>query len=266
MPRRPPAPHDRHHRRERAPDGLNSTARRAGRLGLDALWNDDFHHAMHGGPHRAHEAYYSDYRGSPRRSSPRPSMASSIRASGTLAEQAARHARPATSSPPRFVSYLENHDQVANPAWGSRCELTSPGRYRAATALLLLAPVDADALPGPGIRGSTPFLYFADHKPEMAKVIAKGRKEFLSQFPSLSDGIMTQFLAEPGREETFEQSRLNFRERCENFRFYALFKDLAGCAETTRCSVCAATDKSRGRCYRIEPWCCDSSVTAGTGF
>jgi maltooligosyltrehalose trehalohydrolase len=39
-----------------------------------------------------------------------------------------------------FVTFLQNHDQVANSAWGRRGTLTSPGRWRAMTALLLLGP------------------------------------------------------------------------------------------------------------------------------
>ena len=44
--------------------------------------------------------------------------------------------------PLAFVAFLQNHDQVANSAHGRRLhQLTSPGRFRAMTALLLLALV-----------------------------------------------------------------------------------------------------------------------------
>jgi len=43
--------------------------------------------------------------------------------------------------PASFVNYLENHDQIANSAYGLRLhEQTSAGRYKAITALLLLMP------------------------------------------------------------------------------------------------------------------------------
>ncbi|MGC4002355.1 MAG: hypothetical protein QM811_04095 [Pirellulales bacterium] len=41
----------------------------------------------------------------------------------------------------QFVTFIQNHDQVGNTPLGKRLhELTSPGRFRAATALLLLGP------------------------------------------------------------------------------------------------------------------------------
>ncbi|MGK3811019.1 hypothetical protein ABI023_14920, partial [Enterococcus faecium] len=44
-------------------------------------------------------------------------------------------------SPTRFVSFLQNHDQVGNRAMGDRLiRLTDAAKLRAATALLLLCP------------------------------------------------------------------------------------------------------------------------------
>jgi len=43
---------------------------------------------------------------------------------------------------------------------------------------------------GQEFAASTPFLYFADHKSEIARAIAEGRRQFLSRFPSLAtDGM-----------------------------------------------------------------------------
>jgi maltooligosyltrehalose trehalohydrolase len=85
------------------------------------------------------------------------------------------------------VSYIQNHDQVANSAFGRRVQfLTSPGRYRAMTALMLLAPGTPMLFQGQEFAASTPFLFFADHKPELAKLVCEGRKEFMSQFPSVA--------------------------------------------------------------------------------
>ena len=44
-------------------------------------------------------------------------------------------------APAKFVTYIQNHDQIANSGRGERVQfMTSPGRLRAMTALMLLAP------------------------------------------------------------------------------------------------------------------------------
>lgn len=198
-----------------------------GGSGLDALWNDDFHHNMFVALTGRQEAYYSDYGGSPQE------IISTVRHGFLYQGQRSRwqnHPRGTPSlgiEPARFVCYIENHDQVANSAWGHRLvEITAPGQYRAATALLLLGPWTPLLFQGQEFASSRPFCYFADHKPDSAKAIAEGRKQFLGQFPSLAVDPMRQFLAAPGREDTFLKSRLDPGERQTNFRFYNLFKDL----------------------------------------
>ena len=36
---------------------------------------------------------------------------------------------------------------------------------------------------------SSPFLFFADHKPDLQPVVRKGREKFLSQFPKFRHAI-----------------------------------------------------------------------------
>ena len=85
---------------------------------------------------------------------------------------------------PRFVTYLENHDQVANSALGLRLrDQTSPGRYRAMTALWLLAPQTPMLFQGQELGTSKPFLYFSDHRDHLADLVREGRREELAGFP-----------------------------------------------------------------------------------
>ncbi|MGE5294880.1 MAG: alpha-amylase family glycosyl hydrolase, partial [Solirubrobacterales bacterium] len=197
-----------------------------GGSGLDGLWNDDFHHTMRVAITGRREAYFSDYRGSPQE------IISAVRHGFLYQGQRSRWQNKPRGTPSfdiersHLIGYIENHDQIANSAWGSRLiGMVAPGRYRAAMTLLMLGPWTPLIFQGQEFGASTPFLYFADHKPEIARFITKGRKEFLSQFPSIADGVL-EFLAEPGREGTFAQSRRLSRERRENFRFYSFFKDL----------------------------------------
>src|SRR5262249_30287527 len=106
----------------------------AGGYGLDALWNDDFHHAAMVALTGRSEAYYSDYRGTPQE------MISLVK-HGFLYQgqrygwQRQRRGEPGLRLPPScFINFLQNHDQVANSARGERIHrLTSPGKLRALT-------------------------------------------------------------------------------------------------------------------------------------
>jgi len=199
-----------------------------GGAGLDALWNDDFHHTLMVALTGRKEAYYSDYNGSPQE------ILTTARHGFIYQGQRSRWQNNPRGTPSfdiehaRFVCYLENHDQVANSTWGHRLgQITSPGKHRATTALLLLGPWTPMIFQGQEFAASTPFLYFADHKPELAPDIAKGRVQFLRQFPSLAAEGMELYLADPAKEDTFLKAKLDFRERETNWRFGSMFRELA---------------------------------------
>jgi maltooligosyltrehalose trehalohydrolase len=198
-----------------------------GGRGLDGVWNDDFHHsAMVALTGRA-EAYYSDTRGEPQE------FVSAAKYGYLFQGQYyhwQRHPRgtPALDLPPAtFVHYLQNHDQVANSARGSRGHhLTSPGKWRAMTALLLLGPATPMLFQGQEFGASAPFLYFADFDADLNEAVRKGRCEFLTQFPSVRDYLSTGCLDDPASARTFERCRLDFAEREQNRSTYLLHEDL----------------------------------------
>ena len=198
-----------------------------GGYGLDALWNDDFHHAAAVALTGRTEAYYADYRGTPQE------FVSAAKY-GYLYQgqwyswQQNRRGTPGFDLPPAaFVNFIQNHDQVANSGRGLRLhQLTSAGRYRAMTALTLLGPGTPMLFQGQEFAASAPFLYFADHKPELAKLVRAGRVEFLRQFRSLTDPEMRSVLAGPDDPATFERCKLDFGERERNAPAYRLVKDL----------------------------------------
>ena len=129
--------------------------------------------------------------------------------------------------PAAFVTFIQNHDQVANSGRGLRAhKLTSPGRYRAMTTLMLLAPGTPMLFQGQEFAASAPFLYFADHEPDLASKVSSGRLEFLTQFVSLADGAMDRVIAEPSSAETFARCKLDFKERETHRAAYDLVKDL----------------------------------------
>src|SRR5262249_10803769 len=118
-----------------------------GGCGLHALWNDDFHHSARVASTGRHEGYYHDYRGQAQE------FVSAVKRGFLYQGQYYHWQKQARGTPVgaqpawSLVAFLQNHDQVANTLYGERLhELTSPGRYRALTALLLLAPPDANVV------------------------------------------------------------------------------------------------------------------------
>ncbi|MDT5272685.1 MAG: maltooligosyltrehalose trehalohydrolase [Acidobacteriota bacterium] len=198
-----------------------------GGYGLDGLWNDDFHHAAMVALTGRSEAYYSDYRGTPQE------FVSAARY-GFLYQgqrykwQSRRRGTPTFGlAPHAFVSFIQNHDQIANSARGLRAHLlTSPGRLRAMTALLLLLPSTPMLFMGQEFAASSPFHYFADHEPELAGKVRRGRAEFLAQFRSIATRETRINLPDPGALETFEHCKLDHAERDSHREVYELHRDL----------------------------------------
>ena len=195
--------------------------------GMSAMWNDDFHHSARVAATGRCEAYYCNTKGTPQE------LISAVKW-GFLFQgqyypwQKKTRGQPALDLDPKsLVLYLQNHDQVANTACGKRLhELTSPGRFRALTALLLLAPGTPMLFQGQEFAASSPFDYFADHEPELAKLVAKGRGEFIEQFPSARDGSIRDSRIAPDAAQAFERCKLDLSERAKHRPIYELHKEL----------------------------------------
>jgi maltooligosyltrehalose trehalohydrolase len=204
---------------------------KAGGMGLDGIWNDDFHHAARVAATGRREGYYRRYLGS---------------ADELLAVTHGTLAAPETLAPSRLVTFLENHDQIAHSARGLRLNaLTSPGRWRALTALLLLSPGTPLLFMGQEFGATTPFLFFADHEPRLAELVRQGRAEHLAQFESAADPAMQALLPDPGSPRTFARSRLDPAERGRHREAVALHRDLLVLRRTD--PVFAAQQPPRGR-------------------
>jgi maltooligosyltrehalose trehalohydrolase len=198
-----------------------------GGYGLDGLWNDDFHHSATVILSGHNEAYYTDYLGTPQEFI-------SVAKWGYLYQgqrfkwQKKRRGTPTFGlKPATFITFIQNHDQVANSARGLRCHLlASPGRYRAMTALMLLLPGTPMLFQGQEFTASSPFVFFADHNKELARLVRTGRAKFLSQCLSIAQPEMQALLPDPGDPSTFERCKLDFSERARHGEAYALHHDL----------------------------------------
>jgi maltooligosyltrehalose trehalohydrolase len=198
-----------------------------GGYGLDALWNDDFHHAAKVAMTGRREAYYTDTAGVPQEFISAAKYGYLFQGQ-RYSWQEQNRGTPALDLPPQhFVLFLENHDQIANSARGERMHfLTSPGRARAMTALTLLLPGTPMLFQGQEFWSSSPFLFFADHKSDLAKLVERGRLKFLSQFRSLAGEKMAAVFAPPADPATFARSKLDWSEFDKHTEAVALHRDL----------------------------------------
>jgi maltooligosyltrehalose trehalohydrolase len=196
-------------------------------MGLDALWNDDFHHSAVVAITGRREGYYHDHRGHSQE------FVSGVKR-GFLFQgqyyswQKKPRGTPVTTQPASaFVNFIQNHDQVANTFYGVRlCKLTSPGRLRAITALLLLGPQTPLLFMGQEFAATAPFPFFADHKPELAAQVHEGRRKFLSQFVNFATEEARERVLAPADPATFKSAKLDFKERESNVAVLRLHTDL----------------------------------------
>ncbi len=198
-----------------------------GGYGVDALWNDDFHHSIMVAVTGRREGYYTDYLGSPQEFISMVKWGYLYQGQYYLWQKTPRGTPSYMLPPSAFVLYIENHDQVANSCCGYRLhQLVGPSIVRAITALLLLAPGTPMLFQGQEFGASAPFLYFADFPDYLAGDVAAGRKAFLSQFPSLADHESQVMTPDSCGITTFARSKLDLSERTSHGSIYTFHKDL----------------------------------------
>jgi len=201
----------------------------SGGFGFDAMWNDDFHHAAAVALTGRREAYLTDYGGTPQEFVSLAKRGFLYQGQRYSWQRAPRGTPTFGFAPSQFITFLENHDQVANtPAGrGERIhERSSPGMYRALTALWLLSPGTPMLFQGQEFAASSPFVFFADHAGELGAAVRAGRAEFMSQFRSAATRRLIDTLADPHHEDTFGRCKLRHAERERHTAAAALHRDL----------------------------------------
>ena len=179
----------------------------------DAQWNDDIHHALHVLITSEKDGYYSDYADRPLDHLGRCLVsgfayqreASLYRNGKTRGEST--EGLPLTA----FVSFLQNHDQVGNRAFGERIvTIADPPAVRAAVEILLLAPSPPMLFMGEEFGTQTPFLFFCDFEKDLAAAVTAGRRNEFARFTRFSDPAARTGIPDPNAESTFEISHLDW--------------------------------------------------------
>ncbi|HEV3114524.1 MAG TPA: malto-oligosyltrehalose trehalohydrolase [Candidatus Binataceae bacterium] len=179
-----------------------------GGYGIDAQWDEDFHHALHTVLTGESSGYYADF-------GALGQFAKSLRHAfvydGEYSVYRDRHqGRSAAGlAGHNFVGCLQNHDQTGNRARGERSShLMSPGGLRIGAAMLLTAPFVPMLFQGEEWGASTPFQYFTDHQePELARAVSEGRTREFAAF-----GWKPEEIPDPQDPATFERSKLDWSQ------------------------------------------------------
>lgn len=181
------------------------------RRDFDAQWNDDAHHVLHTMLTGERDGYYADYADAPARRLARALSEGFIYQGDPSAYRNGEgRGTPSNDLPPTsFVLFLQNHDQIGNRPFGDR--LTShvdPERLEAAIAVQLLAPHVPMIFMGEEEASRSPFLYFTDHKGDLADAVREGRRREFAGFKAFAPGEGTSSIPDPNEPSTFERSRL----------------------------------------------------------
>jgi malto-oligosyltrehalose trehalohydrolase len=184
----------------------------------DAQWNDDAHHCAHVLATGETAGYYRDYARDP------AGLLSRALTTGFAYQgepSAHRDGRPrgapsADLTLTHFVNFLQNHDQIGNRAFGERLSrLTTPEAIHALAALVFLAPSPPLLFMGEEWAASTPFLFFCDFEPELARAVTAGRRREFASFAAFADPRVRETIPDPSAEATFAASLLRWEEREE---------------------------------------------------
>jgi maltooligosyltrehalose trehalohydrolase len=178
----------------------------------DAQWNDDIHHAMHVLLTGESDGYYADY-------SPDPMphlcrcLAEGFAYQGDYSEfhGEKRGDRSHHLSPTAFVSFLQNHDQVGNRAFGDRItQIVPPQKVKLAMEILLLAPQVPLVFMGEEFAAATPFLFFCDFHGDLAAAVTNGRRSEFARFAKFNSPDMRESIPDPNDENTYKKSKLDW--------------------------------------------------------
>lgn len=178
----------------------------------DAQWNDDIHHALHVLVTGESDGYYTDYINDPVGRLAR-CLAEGFAFQGEYSEyHNGNRGEPTAGLPPTaFISFLQNHDQVGNRAFGERIQqIANPQALKAAMEILLLAPAPPLLFMGEEFAASSPFLFFCDFQGNLAAAVTKGRRNEFARFARFNSAATRENIPDPNALETFLASKLDW--------------------------------------------------------
>jgi maltooligosyltrehalose trehalohydrolase len=171
--------------------------------GIDAMWADDLHHAIHVALTGETSGWYDGFQDL-------QALAKALESGWVFTGQFypaldRRHGRdPVGLGGERFVVCSQNHDQVGNRAFGDRlATLVGPDLDAVASVLVACSPYLPLLFQGQEWGETRPFLFFTDHGPELAESVRRGRQAEFAAFGWAE-------VPDPNDPATFERSKLDW--------------------------------------------------------
>jgi maltooligosyltrehalose trehalohydrolase len=196
---------------------------------FDALWADDFHHSVRSMVAGDRHGYYADYNGTV------GELVKTLQHGWLFAGEHSKHMQKSRGTDPsavpmlRFIVCLQNHDQIGNRPFGERLHhQVDEATWRAASVLLLMAPMTPLLFMGQEWSAATPFQFFTDLEPGLGRLVTDGRRHEFRDFPDFAAAEARIRIPDPQADATFEASRLRWDEhdRDGHARTLALYREL----------------------------------------
>ncbi len=200
---------------------INPTA--VGGYGLDAQWNDDFHHALRTLLTGDRSGYYKDFglfshlvKG----------FKEGFVLSGCYSSFRCRHHGNSSAAvpPTQLVAFSQNHDQVGNRMRGERpAEHLSTQQLKLAAATVILSPYLPLLFMGEEYGETAPFPYFVSHgDPVLLESVKRGRREEFTDSADKGEPV------DPGAEMAFLSAKVNQEQRHhgDHQEIYSFYREL----------------------------------------
>lgn len=177
---------------------------------LSALWNDDFHHALHVTLTGEQQTYYRDFNGIEH-------LAKALKAGfvydGVYSPfRKKKHGNAFHQElAEKLIVFAQNHDQIGNRPLGERLTaLVEKNALKLAACLSIMTPYLPLLFMGEEFGEKAPFEYFVDYADhQLMRAIYEGRKREFQR----------EEMPFPGKE-SFQNSRLSWTQDTELFELY----------------------------------------------
>ncbi|WP_284701359.1 MULTISPECIES: malto-oligosyltrehalose trehalohydrolase [Rhodoplanes] len=194
-----------------------------------AQWNDDVHHVLHCAASGECAGYYADYAGDTDKLG--RALAEGFAFQGEeMPYRGSPRGEPSADLPTTaFVSFVQNHDQVGNRAFGDRITAFAPAAaVRAVTAVYLLLPQVPMLFMGEEWAATEPFPFFCDFTEPLASAVREGRRAEFARFPEFHDPAQRDRIPDPTLAETFLSAKLDWSALAqpEHAGWLAVYRDL----------------------------------------
>ncbi|GAB3327014.1 malto-oligosyltrehalose trehalohydrolase [Larkinella ripae] len=172
-------------------------------FGMDAQWNDEFHHTLRVSAGEERKGYYADFKGITH-------LAKSYQDAYVYDGQFSAHRqrffgrKASTQAGCQFIVFSQNHDQVGNRMGGERTsQLVSFEMQKLLAGAVLVSPYLPLLFMGEEWSAPSPFQYFVSHTdPDLAESVRQGRQEEFADFHGQGE------VPDPVAEATFLHSKL----------------------------------------------------------